>query len=256
MSTLQQLQASCLGLLFSTQAHKVGFARLGIQEDINTLSEREQYLLGLYDRLGEVCLERRVLVAELEGDDTSIADGGEEMLKQRTEVAESELLQSTAKTQMKDKVLETTLITHPILKAVHSGAGSTAKERALLPLIQRRDMLSLTHANLSQVLTSTLDSISQTQVAIADARETNSQLAARLLTLAERRKKERRRIAGERDERYGEAEKDLNEAKVRWEIMRNAVQAIIVGSGVDWAGDARLRKTVLACGEDMRDDDW
>lgn len=68
MTTLQQLQTSCLGLLFSTQAHKVGFARLGVQENVNILSEQEQYLLGLYDRLGEVCLERRVLVAELEGD--------------------------------------------------------------------------------------------------------------------------------------------------------------------------------------------
>lgn len=44
-------------------------------------------------------------------------------------MAESELLQSTANTQMKGKVLEATLITHPILKAVHSGIGSTARER-------------------------------------------------------------------------------------------------------------------------------
>lgn len=116
-------------------------------------------------------------------------------------------------------------------------------------------MLSLTHANLSQVLTSTLDNISQTQAAIADARETNRQLAARLLALTEKREKERRRAAGERDERYDQTEKDLKNAKVRWEIMRNAVQAIIVGSGVDWTGDVRLRKTVLACGEDVMDDD-
>lgn len=47
-------------------------------------------------------------------------------------VAERELLQSTANTQMKGNVLETTLITHPVLKAVHSGAGSTAKERQVL----------------------------------------------------------------------------------------------------------------------------
>lgn len=67
MSTLQQLQATCLGLLFSTQAHKVGFARLGVQEDAEVLSEKELHLLGLYDRLAEVCLERRVLEAELEG---------------------------------------------------------------------------------------------------------------------------------------------------------------------------------------------
>lgn len=67
MSTLQQLQTTCLGLLFSTQAHKVGFARLSVQQDVEILSERELYLLGLYDRLEEVCLERRVSEVGLEG---------------------------------------------------------------------------------------------------------------------------------------------------------------------------------------------
>lgn len=201
-------------------------------------------------------------------------------------MAERELLQSTANTQMKGKVLEATLITHPILKAVHSGPGSTARERygipspraliipihyqvigligifhgmiirALLPLIQRRDMLSLTHANLSQILASTLDAISQTQAAIADAQVANRQLTSRLLTLTEKRKKERRRAAGENDERYTEAAKELKDVKVKWEIMRNAVQAVIVGSGVDWSSDKRLREAVLACGEEVEDDDW
>lgn len=155
MSTLQQLQTTCLGLLFSTQAHKVGFARLSVQQDVEILSERELYLLGLYDRLGEVCLERRVLEVGLEGtwidglspiffffshdnydaltqngfDLDTITGDGDENLDQKIMVAESELLQSTANTQMKGKVLEATLITHPILKAVHSGAGSTARER-------------------------------------------------------------------------------------------------------------------------------
>lgn len=156
MSTLQQLQTTCLGLLFSTQAHKVGFARLSVQQDVEILSERELYLLGLYDRLGEVCLERRVSEVGLEGawidglspiffffllvlnydaltqngfDLDTITGEGDENLDQKIIVAESELLQSTANTQMKGKVLEATLITHPILKAVHSGVGSTARER-------------------------------------------------------------------------------------------------------------------------------
>lgn len=55
---------------------------------------------------------------------------GDENFDQKDVVAaESELLQSIANTQMKGKVLEATLITHPILKAVHSGVGSTARER-------------------------------------------------------------------------------------------------------------------------------
>lgn len=157
MSTLQQLQTTCLGLLFSTQAHKVGFARLSVQQDAEILNERELYLLGLYDRLGEVCLERRVSEAEQKGiwaDGLSlilfpppppgncgltrngggsnldvITGEGDGNLDQKIVVAKNELLQSTANTQMKGKVLEATLITHPILKAVHSGVGSTARER-------------------------------------------------------------------------------------------------------------------------------
>lgn len=59
----------------------------------------------------------------------TITGEGDGNLDQKIMVAENELLQSTANTQMKGKVLEATLITHPILKAVHSGVGSTAKER-------------------------------------------------------------------------------------------------------------------------------
>lgn len=117
-------------------------------------------------------------------------------------------------------------------------------------------MLSLTHANLSQALASTLDAISQTQARTADAEFTNRQLTARLLTLTEKRKKERRRIAGENDGRYSEAEREMRAAKVKWEVMRNALQSIIVGSGIDWSSDKRLRAAVLACGEEVEDDDW
>lgn len=59
----------------------------------------------------------------------TITGDSDENLDQKIMVAENELLQSTANTQMKGKVLEATLITHPILKAVHSGVGSTARER-------------------------------------------------------------------------------------------------------------------------------
>lgn len=117
-------------------------------------------------------------------------------------------------------------------------------------------MLSLTHANLSQVLASALDAISQTQTGVADAQLTNRQLTARLLTLTDKRKKERRRAAGENNERYIEVEKGMRDAKAKWEVMRNSVQSIIVGSGIDWSSDKRLRAAVLACGDEVEDDDW
>lgn len=117
-------------------------------------------------------------------------------------------------------------------------------------------MLSLTHAKLSQALASALDAISQAQTRAAETQITNRQLTARLLTLTEKQKKERRRAAGENDERYIGVEREMREAKAKWEIMRNSVQSIIVGSGVDWSSDKRLRAAVLACGDEVEDDDW
>jgi len=67
MATLQQLQTTCLSLLFSTQAHPVGFAKLSIKPETSLSSEEEEHLLGLYDKLEKVCLERRILEAEMSG---------------------------------------------------------------------------------------------------------------------------------------------------------------------------------------------
>ena len=53
----------------------------------------------------------------------------------------------------------------------------------------------------------------------------------------------------QKGEAYREAEEALREARMKWEVMRNTVQAVIVGSGVDWARDERLREAVMACGD-------
>src|SRR5437660_9337057 len=67
MTTLQQLQTTCLSLLFSTQAHPVGFAKLSMKHETILFNEKEEHLLGLYDKLEKVSLERRILEAEMSG---------------------------------------------------------------------------------------------------------------------------------------------------------------------------------------------
>jgi hypothetical protein len=140
MATLQQLQATCLGLLFSTQAHPVGFAKLQVKRDVSILTNKEEHLLLLYDKLEQVCLEQRILEAELsgvgigatdEGDDENDAEGGDGQapVEEKLRIAEEKLLQSKAKTAMKGRVVEMTLVTQPILKAVHLSSRSTAKEQ-------------------------------------------------------------------------------------------------------------------------------
>ncbi|KAG0636145.1 centromere protein H (CENP-H)-domain-containing protein [Tuber brumale] len=249
MATLQQLQTTCLSLLFSTQAHPIGFAKLSVKPENSLSDEKEEHLLGLYDKLEKVCLERRILEAEMSGvgiegdadDDLSIED--------QLRIAEAKLLGSRANSVMKGKIVETTLATQPVLRAVHLSSRSTAKERALSPLILRRDVLSVTHANLSHVLGASLETLSKLQASNTNAQVLNRQLTARLLTLSEKQKKTREVVARD-DQRYRDAEEALRETKIKWEVMRNAVQAIIVGSGVDWVGDKRLRDTVLSCGEE------
>ncbi|PWW73910.1 hypothetical protein C7212DRAFT_299209 [Tuber magnatum] len=246
MTALQQLQTTCLSLLFSTQAHPIGFAKLSIKPETSLSDEREEHLLGLYDKLQKVCLERRILEAEMSG--VGIEDD-DLPIEEQFRITEAELLVSRANSVMKGKIVETTLATQPVLRAVHLSSRSTAKERALSPLILRRDVLSVTHANLSHVLGTSLETLSKLQVSNTNAQVLNRQLTTRLLTLSERKKKARDAVARD-DQGYRDAEEALRETKIKWEVMRNAVQAIIVGSGVDWVGDKKLRDTVLSCGEE------
>ncbi|PUU75919.1 centromere protein H (CENP-H)-domain-containing protein [Tuber borchii] len=171
-------------------------------------------------------------------------------IEEQLRIAEAELLGSKANSVMKGKIVETTLATQPVLRAVHLSSRSTPKERALSPLILRRDVLSVTHANLSHVLGASLETLSKLQASNKNAQVLNRQLTARLLTLTEKKKKARQAVARD-DQGYRAAEEALREAKIKWEVMRNTLQAIIVGSGVDWVGDKKLRDTVLSCGEEL-----
>jgi hypothetical protein len=69
METLEKLQLACQTLLFSTQAHFMGFSTLRI-EDVDSLgavlNDKERSLLGLYDRFSRVSLEKAVLEAAAE----------------------------------------------------------------------------------------------------------------------------------------------------------------------------------------------
>ncbi|KAL7265946.1 hypothetical protein RUND412_011524 [Rhizina undulata] len=252
MTSLEQLQATCLAILFSSQTHVVGFSRLDVKDDLSVFEKKEEQLLGLYRKLGELSLARRTLDAELacvrhEGAEDD--EDKESSMEERIAKLEIEVRESRANCRMKDKVVEMTLITHPILRAVHSGATSSLKERALLPLILRRDQLSLTHANISHILSTTLASLVKTQHEIAQAQELNFQFTTRLVKLTEKKKKEVQ-ATSRNDPRFVAAEQELKGTKMRWEVIRKVLQAVIVESGVDWSRDEKFRLLVLGCSEE------
>ncbi|KAI5788412.1 centromere protein H (CENP-H)-domain-containing protein [Geopyxis carbonaria] len=244
MTALEQLQETCLALLFSTQAHPVGFSSLQVEDNASLaslLSEKEQQLLALYDKLRRVSLERRILEAAV-----SAESGGLDETSLSMKELEKELVEASANRQLKETVIDATLITHPILRAIH-GPTASAKERGLLPLIQRRDTLSLTHANISHLLTEALKNLSEAEVKYCQLQEQNKVLASRLLELSRQQQEELKKQQGPG---YEVAERDLKEAKKKWNMVKEVLQAIIVSSGVDWSRDEKLRTLVLTCGEE------
>ncbi|KAF8542467.1 hypothetical protein BDD12DRAFT_354870 [Trichophaea hybrida] len=123
---MDSLQATCLALLFSTQSHPVGFSTLHVGQDASlasALNDKEQQLLALHEKLQRVSLQRRILEAEL-----APATVDDET-PQQTEALEEELVKARANRQLKETVVEATLVADPILKAVYPHTEMAAKQR-------------------------------------------------------------------------------------------------------------------------------
>lgn len=123
----------------------------------------------------------------------------------------------------------------------------TNPRSSLLPLITRRDTLSLTSANLSNAVswTRTHHSTLSRQHRVALLR--NTELAQQLVALEKKREEEREKGRGEE---YRRVQEKWKVTKGRWEVVRQVAQGIVVGSGVDWARDGELREWVVEWGDE------
>ena len=164
---------------------------------------------------------------------------------------------------LRQSVVEDVLIADPILKAIHSGANATPTERfvtcswfysgantfirALHPLIDRRDALSIAHTNMASSLQSLLQRMSAAEIEILRTMEQNRALTTELLELSNKMQAQRNEAMA--DPRLSmqveQARADMSIAKKRWRIMKSVVAAVIAGSGVDWAHSDTLRDLVL-----------
>lgn len=180
--------------------------------------------------------------------------------------AEKELLKAKATYSLRNQIIENVFMTDPILKAVHSGEQATAMERyefrqyagyhadeirMLSTLINRRDVLSMAHTNVSSDLKSTLDSLLEAETENRIAMKKNQDLASTLLSLAEESKADNRDefISPEHKRQHADLEEEIKVARSKWIILKSVVSAIIVGSGVDWARDEGLRELVVDEGD-------
>ncbi|KAL5339169.1 centromere protein H (CENP-H)-domain-containing protein [Aspergillus crustosus] len=205
--------------------------------DAVSFSDKEALILQLYHQIQEQELEKALLEQELEPVSTNTAE--------ELAAAERELLDARATYTVRKKAVGMVLITDPILKAVHLKGVSPA-ERALLPLVNRRDTLSLAQENLSVVQSSTLSKLSSLEVENLQLHQKNRELVRELLELTKDDESWKEELNdAELKQELAELEADHKKSKARWETMKSVASAIVVGSGVDWADDEELTALVL-----------
>ncbi|KAL2860621.1 centromere protein H (CENP-H)-domain-containing protein [Aspergillus pseudodeflectus] len=205
--------------------------------DIVSFSDKEATILQLYHQIQEQELEKAILEQELESASTDSAEALAD--------AERELLDARATYTVRKKAVGTVLITDPILKAIHLKGVSPA-ERALLRLVNRRDVLSLAQENLGEVHNATLKKLSTLEVENVQLHQKNQELVRELLKLTEDDESWREELDDpELKQQLSELEAGYKKSKARWELMKSVTSAIVVGSGVDWADDENLTALVL-----------
>ncbi|EGE83397.1 hypothetical protein BDDG_06341 [Blastomyces dermatitidis ATCC 18188] len=217
--------------------------------DIVSLSRKELQVLELYDRIQEQELETALLSQDytepaLNDDDIDI----EEQLA----TAERELLEARSTYSVKRKAIEAVLMADPSIQSVHAVSGSPA-ERALLHLINRRDLLSLIYTNLSRAHASCTQSLSTAKVDSIHSTAKNQKLVQTLLGLTSAQTSWREGITDQKLRSQLETlEKETKAEKANWVTIKRIVSAAIVASGVDWAADEQLHDLVV---DDDDDDD-
>ncbi|KAJ5135582.1 uncharacterized protein N7515_004860 [Penicillium bovifimosum] len=206
--------------------------------DVITLGHKQELVLQLYHQVQEQQLEKALLEQNLE------PVSGEDVEEQLA-VAERELLEARSTYTVKEKAIRTVLMTGPILKAVHLKAATPA-ERALLSLVNRRDVLALAHENLAAAHDLVLKQISDLEVKNLQINSENQELVRQLLELTKEDSSWREKLEdSELLSQLDESETDLKARKAQWETMKSIASAIVVGSGLNWADDDMLRALVL-----------
>ncbi|KAK8199804.1 uncharacterized protein BKA78DRAFT_13148 [Phyllosticta capitalensis] len=246
-----------------------------------TLTEKETLVLRLWDQLRELELERAVLDAEKRASQDALL------------AAQRDALDSRATYLLRNRITDQVITTDPIIKAVHTTNTSPTTSpnplaplnARLLPLIHTRDVLSLSHAQLTTALGATATELANASAAVTAANSRNRALAATLLELTAQKSKKGRgagsvreyldgleqhpKTGGEGDDddamqgietahaipdalkkELEAAEREMRDARRRWRVMKGVAAGVVVGSGVDWAEDEGLRGLVMGADDD------
>ncbi|PQE11162.1 Centromere Cenp-H protein [Rutstroemia sp. NJR-2017a BVV2] len=220
-----------------------GIELTGSANESPPLTDQEQRILDMYDKLEELQFE----VALLRAQAFLSAQEQPEVSQRDIEEAQKDLLQAKASYSLRGKIIENAVIANPILKAVHAGNNASIIEQDLLPLIQQRDTASEKLAQLSNSVYSAREEINKVSVEHIVVARKNVELSNEMLSLADQANANGKNDIKDpkvRAELDG-LEAEMKTSKQRWRVMKNTASAVIVGSGVDWARDPKLLEIVL-----------
>lgn len=116
----------------------------------------------------------------------------------------------------------------------------------LLRLINRRDILSFVHENLTTLQNTTRKKLSDLEVENVQINRENQDLVRQLLDLTSDDSTWREELEDtDLKEQLRKLEGEHKRGKAKWEVLKNIASATVVGSGVNWAEDKTLSELVL-----------
>jgi hypothetical protein len=176
-----------------------------------------------------------------------LAGLSDDALRQHMTSAERKMLDARAAYLNRNQVVLNTLVMDPILKAVHSGGNSTSLERRLLPMLHRRDVLSLIQSTLDSRMTTISASLAESQRENIATNQDNQRLAQILLALTEEMKAQDDQDVQDPKlrTRLQKLEAEVQRSRRDWRTIKSILSATIANSGIEWSKDVGLRELVM-----------
>jgi hypothetical protein len=116
----------------------------------------------------------------------------------------------------------------------------------LLPLLEKRDEVSVALADLSRKSLDTKRELLRVEADNVTTNRQNADLAAQMITLTKEADTQKRSDMPRKAQReLAEMDANVKLSRQRWRIMKGTASGTIVGSGVDWARDPGLLEIVL-----------
>ncbi|PHH67183.1 hypothetical protein CDD81_2952 [Ophiocordyceps australis] len=217
------------------------------------LSQDESRILQLHDQLQSLRLQIAILNAQRKTTHpqppTNDSISGTSVSQQM----QHEMLSARAQLKLREDAIQAVLTANPILQAVHNGTNASPVERDLLPLVQRRDQAAKSLAKHSLDIGALDNDLILAQVELTRTTRANVKSAAALYELldSQRRDGDSAHIPSAAQHEILRLEAHMRSSRHRWRLIKGVASSVIVGSGVDWTHNDKLRGMVL----DVDDDD-